>query len=511
MKHFYIFILVLPISLFAQCPPTGGLFTSQAQIDALAIDYPDCTEVGAFVISGDDISDLSGLYQINSCTSFSINNNLILENTIGLNPNIVIRYVEGTGTSFSIQNNAALLSVDGLDNLDNQSGFESDFRIKDNPMLLSVEGVPNSFNALDIFEIENNDSLISLIGLENVDGAGLVTRIIDNDALVDLNGLGAFWGEWVIISDNDSLESLDGSQFGSFDDYLVIENNQSLTDISAIYAGSYLDDSLTIRNNPNLSMCSTENVCFYIQDMGMEGLWFSGVFENNAPGCNSNSEVEYACGINSNDDCGYPGSSEYLENQILLGETITANNEYATTSSYVPNCNDVENRKDVWFAFDSGENTSIDIFLDSGFYCQLWEGYCNYGLSQVVNGCGSEGVFDVVVTPNTAYLIQVWNDDTTDDRGGSSWFDLTVQDGTLSTTESVFQEFRIFPNPTNGLLKLESNLLMDSVKIYNVLGQNVMHLTSNIETVDLSHLKNGMYFVQVEIEGKTSTYKVLKA
>lgn len=501
MKYFYSIFLALPISIFAQCPPTGGVFTSQAQIDAFAIDYPDCTEVNAFVISGEDISDLSGLYQINSCTSFSINNNLILENTLGLNPNIIIRYVEGTGTSFSIQNNTALLSVDGLDNLESQSGFESDYRIKDNPVLLSIEGVPNTFNALNILEITNNNALLSLNGLENMTGAGSLTVISNNDALVDLSGIGSFWGEWVRISDNDNLQSLDGSEFGSFDDYLVIENNLSLTDISAIYAGSYVDDSLTIRNNPNLSLCSTENVCFYIEDNALEGSVLPGVFENNAPGCNSNFEVEFGCGVNSNDDCGYS------QNPLEIGETITANNEFATTSSQTPSCNDLVDRKDVWFFFDSGDYTSIDVFIEDGFYMQLWEGDC-FDIAQVENGCGTQ-LIDIPILPNSPYFLQVWNDDTLT-RGNSSWFDLTVQDGTLSTKDVDLAAVALFPNPISDVLNIKSNNPIDSLNIYNVLGQNVMRTTSNIETINMSHLESGMYFVEVEIDGKISTHKVIK-
>lgn len=510
MKQLLLLIFVLPLTIFAQCPPTGGVFTSQAQIDALAIDYPDCTEVGGFIISGDDITDLGGLYQINSCTSFSISNNLILQNTTGLNPNIVIQYVEGTGTSFVAQNNAALLTIDGLDNLESQSGFESDFIIRDNPVLVSIEGVPSSFNALDILTIINNDALINLNGLDN-HAAGSYTTISDNDSLIDLTGLYEIYGAWVVISDNDNLQSLNGLDFSGFDDYLVIENNQSLTDISAIYAGSYVDDSLTIRNNPNLSMCSTDNVCFYIYDNGIEeGIWFPGVFENNAPGCNSNIEVEYGCGINTNDNCG----NGYQPHDLVLGETITANNEFATTSMQTPGCNDVANRKDVWFAVDAGDLTTIDIFLQAGFYMQLWDTNTDepdcFNLTQVENACGGETLVDIPVTPNNFYFIQVWNDDTTEDRGGSSWFDLTVQDGALSTSESVFQEFKIFPNPTNGMLNLESNLKIDSIKLYNVIGQEVMSIHANIDVIDMSIFEQGMYFVQVEIDGKTSTYKVLK-
>ena len=120
-------------------------------------------------------------------------------------------------------------------------------------------------------------------------------------------------------------------------------------------------------HNPNLSICSTTRVCFYIYDNGIEeGSWLPGIFENNAPGCNSNFEVEHGCGIVTNDDCGY-NNYPFSSGDLLLGETIQANNEYATTSSQAPSCNEVVDRQDVWFRFDSGDLTTVDVIVEAGF------------------------------------------------------------------------------------------------------------------------------------------------
>ncbi len=515
MKHILLFFLILPILGFSQCPP-DGTFTSQAEIDAFATDYPDCTILGvSLIISGDDITDLSGLGQITECTGLGIGGNLVLQNTDGLNANLVLSYVEGgTGNAFGIGNNASLLEITGLENLVNHADFESDFRISDNPMLISVEGVPNTFDSLNIFTISNNDALINLNGLEDY-SAGLFAIISDNDSLIDLTGIGYFYGETVIISNNDNLQSLNGSELGGFDDYLIIENNQNLTDISAIYAGNYVDDGLIIRNNPNLSVCNTDNVCFFLYSNAVEeGIMFPGIFENNAPGCNSNFEVEYGCRIISNDDCGmfnYP-----LSSSLILGETIQATNELATTSEHTPSCNDVANRKDVWFVFDSGESATVDITVQAGFYLQLWDSnnstYPECGnQTQVENACNSEALIDIPVISNNFYFVQVWNDDSAD-RVGSSWFDLTVQDGTLSTQSFQLEDIKIFPNPVNNVLNIQSNVSIDKVEIFDLLGQRIkeLNLGSNTNTVDLSDLNDGMYLIQISINGKESTYKVLK-
>ena len=499
MKHLLLVFFLLPILSFSQCPPTGGIFTSQAEIDAFATNYPNCTEVDSFVISGDDITDLNGLHQIESCTSFSISNNLILQNTNGLNPNIIIQYVEGKGTTFSISNNASLLTINGLENFQSQSGFESSFTITNNPMLLSVDGAPSSFSPLTWLYIENNDALLNLNGLENY-AAAEYTSISDNDSLIDLTGLDEIYGETVHISNNNNLQSLNGLVSSGFDDFLYIEGNQNLTDISAIFAGSYFDDGLIIRNNPNLSICSTDQVCFFIDSNIEEGVMLPGIFENNAPGCNSNFEVENVCGVNSNDNCGY------TINLLTFGEMITANNEFATTSLQTPSCSDVANRKDVWFAFNSGENLTVDVIIDSGYNLQLWEGDC-YDLVPLDNGCSNASLEDVSVSPNTSYYLQAWNDDSTD-RGGSLWFDLLVQDGNLSTPEFKVSEINIYPNPVQNELHIQSSLTIDTIEMYNLLGELV--LESKSKTLDVSNLTTGLYLMKVVSNGREFTSKIVK-
>lgn len=499
MKNLLLLFFALPLINFSQCPPTGGVFTSQAQIDALSIDYPNCTEVEAFSISGDDITDLSGLYQINSCTSFSISNNLILENTMGLNPNIIIRFVEGTGTSFSIHNNAALLTINGLENFDSQSGFESSFTISDNPMLVSLEGLPTEFDALALMSITNNDALVNLNGLGNLNGFEF-TVISDNDNLIDLTGLNELVAESITISDNDSLQSLNGTSYSWFDDYLIIENNQSLTDISGIFVGDWLSIDLIVRNNANLSMCSSENVCYFFNSNIEEFEMLRGVFENNAPGCNSVFEAECGCELNTNDEAGY---TPY---ELNLGETTTANNGFATRSFQTPSCNDSPDRKDVWFGIYLDDDLMINIdVLQTGYFLQLWEGYWFDELTLVENACGDQ-IVDIQLNANTPYYIQVWNNDTT--NSGCSWFDIIFEDSSLSIPESQLDAIKVYPNPVKDVLNIETTSTIEKVEIFSLFGQKLNSVNST--AIDMSTYSSGIYIIKVISDGNETVYKLIK-
>ncbi|MGJ8592152.1 MAG: T9SS type A sorting domain-containing protein [Aquaticitalea sp.] len=507
MKQFLLLIFVLPFLGFGQCP--NGTFNSQAQIDALAIDYPNCTSIsGSLIIEGDDITDLSGLAQIEQCQNLIIRDNPLLQNLNGLNSNIVLYYVEGIGNLFSITNNSSLTSIIGLENLVNNSDFESSLIVDGNPLLISLEGLPINYNPSYVLLITNNDSLTNLVGIGNYSG-GYITEISDNDNLIDLTGLNSASGEgYVRISGNNSLTSFNGLNYLS-GSQIIIENNAVLEDINITNEFTDLYPVVFIRQNPLLSVCNANWVCEFLNSSGVEeNSWFPGTFSNNAPGCNTNFEVEYGCGLVTNDNCGFYDESSYL----VLGETIVANNEFATTSTQVPSCDEVTERLDVWFAFDSGNLTSVDVISEAGYSLQLWEGTEFECGSEILveNACNAMELIDIPVTPNTIYLIQVWSDGTA--RRASGWFEVTVQDSALSVPEVALSDIKIYPNPANDVLNIQSNAKVDKVSIYNMLGQKVLESTYNTNevSVNISSLNKGMYMAIVSSEGRASTYRIVK-
>jgi hypothetical protein len=71
---------------------------------------------------------------------------------------------------------------------------------------------------------------------------------------------------------------------------------------------------------------------------------------------------------------------------------------------------------------------------------------------------------------------------------------------------------RIYPSPTPGVLKIESGeLRIENVFIYDVLGkiQKIEGCKSE-NTIDISHLSAGMYFVKIRTEAGEAVRKVLK-
>ncbi|MGY5355522.1 galactose-binding domain-containing protein [Wenyingzhuangia sp. IMCC45467] len=79
---------------------------------------------------------------------------------------------------------------------------------------------------------------------------------------------------------------------------------------------------------------------------------------------------------------------------------------------------------------------------------------------------------------------------------------------TLSFDNVQDSDFSVSPNPTTGLLNINSNTTIDYVQVYDISGRSLLNTTSN--TVDLSNLNNGIYILKIETNGVVKTKKIIK-
>ena len=195
------------------------------------------------------------------------------------------------------------LSITNNDQLQNLEAFTNvsftavgTFTIKDNESLQSLEGINISESILGDVQIMNNpvlqdlgmlEDVTTIFGELNVSGNNRLTDFAECSSLVTINGP-------LFITDNDSLLNLNGlSNLVSLDENLLaIIGNPVLSDISGIASLSpFFLSNLFIESNPMLAVCDINSICEYL-DFGNDGS-----FLENAPGCNSQLEVETACGL----------------------------------------------------------------------------------------------------------------------------------------------------------------------------------------------------------------------
>ena len=76
-------------------------------------------------------------------------------------------------------------------------------------------------------------------------------------------------------------------------------------------------------------------------------------------------------------------------------------------------------------------------------------------------------------------------------------------------TESNGNSVQVWPNPTNGIVHIEADVI-NKVEVYNLLGQLAL-TAEKVETIDLSHLEKGVYFLIISNNnGAKAVTKVIK-
>ncbi|MCD4725057.1 MAG: T9SS type A sorting domain-containing protein [Bacteroidales bacterium] len=339
LKGIIILIAIIVFStniLQSQCPQ-NIIFSTQAEIDAFPMNYPNCTEIEGIVAIDDgyDVTNLDGLSNIVSIDGIllirncplltkvdglsslsyvgmgiEINGCDILKNLNGL---VNINYYDG----FSIHTCDSLETLHGLENISstptflkisfcqslteltsfpNLSFVEGNVHISHLPSLTNVLGLENLDSIAGAFFFGDNTSLTNVDGLEGLKSIGSDLQIYRNYSMENLLGLMGLQSiAWSLqINKCNSLTSLAGLDSLRYvgSNLLINENNslQTLTGIDNIEAESIMNLSITY--NPQLSTCEVQSVCDYLANPNGDIQIYV-----NAQGCNNSVEVEEACTV----------------------------------------------------------------------------------------------------------------------------------------------------------------------------------------------------------------------
>lgn len=76
---------------------------------------------------------------------------------------------------------------------------------------------------------------------------------------------------------------------------------------------------------------------------------------------------------------------------------------------------------------------------------------------------------------------------------------------------SLDQTISLFPNPTSGLLNVNTKEANTSLEVYNMIGEKIYsnNLVKGNNTIDLSGFSNGSYFVKIFNNNQTTTKKII--
>ena len=172
----YICVSILSILLFyqlellAQCPVSSVVLNTQAEVDAFATDYPNCTELnGSLRIEGADITNLDALSNLEALYGGAlIMGNPILSDLNGLNSIEEI-------TGLALLDNPSLVNFEGLNQLNKISGglqIEINSGLED---FSGLEQLDTITGQLFIYNNNNVNDISALSNLEHIGGNLIIT------------------------------------------------------------------------------------------------------------------------------------------------------------------------------------------------------------------------------------------------------------------------------------------------------------------------------------------------
>ncbi|WP_369995743.1 FG-GAP-like repeat-containing protein [Winogradskyella sp.] len=141
-------------------------------------------------------------------------------------------------------------------------------------------------------------------------------------------------------------------------------------------------------------------------------------------------------------------------------------------------------------------------------YTLCGEGYLSQNSATEVFGLGTASVIDYV---KVNWLSGI--EDVIYNVSANQLLNILEGSATLSIDDDKKEDSLTFsPNPVKNTLTLRAQNTIEKVAIYNVLGQKVLKATPNTidSDLDISHLKDGTYFVKVTIAGTTKSIRVIK-
>jgi hypothetical protein len=161
-------------------------------------------------------------------------------------------------------------------------------------------------------------------------------------------------------------------------------------------------------------------------------------------------------------------------------------------------------------------NVTIEIQADAGSPVTdtgmaVYSGSCG---SLTALGCSDDdgiGAFSMMSitgrTPGETLYVRIW--EYANDAFGT--FKVSAYDAPLGLDVHDAERIAVYPNPVGDVLHISGNKI-DTVSIYNMLGQRVLTQTesSGVNSLDVSHLSAGAYLVKAGSAGREQTFKIVK-
>ncbi len=210
------------------------------------------------------------------------------------------------------------------------------------------------------------------------------------------------------------------------------------------------------------------------------------------------------------------------ENASSYVETYASNVNATDSPNASPTCGGYSGG-DVWFKFTTPTNGNDVAVIHSNtqgdwssFSFAIYSNHtsdtyihCN---TIYVEGNASGPYDERIITglaQGTEYYLRAW-DWGNNDSGVSAFY--LREDSTSGVEDYTSLDFNYYPNPATNLLNVSAKDDITAITLTNMMGQQVITLSPNSQEVKLNiaHLPQGIYMMNVMMDDKSKTVKIIK-
>lgn len=393
-------------------------------------------------------------------------------------------------------------------NLDGLGTFSSENLIAalNQTISASAADIDNDFD-IDVIAVSGAENWV--VWYENLDGIGNFSprKIISSSSIgafsaiaADIDGDGD--NDIVLASDGSGLawhENLDGN--GNFSTTKIIDNIIS-NSRSVVVADMDGDGDLDVVGNGNAP--DSVKIFWYENLDGLGNFGSLRVIRDFA----SYSNVIFVADADGDGDMDVfsasPGDSEVAWYENIDGLGTFGVKEVITNTlldAWTVYADDLDNDGDMDVLA-----TSVETFGGEVVWFENLDGAGSFSTKQTIS--------TEVQSPRSVIAADLDNDGDMDVIGSSqnddkiAWYEnMTI----IGIEENQTDTFKIYPNPTKGLVFISSKTEnVVSVKVFDILGKNVLQQKGNIQQLDISNLQNGMYFLRIATDSGYFVQKIIK-
>jgi hypothetical protein len=491
--------------------------------DNRALYVTDGKSTGTQLLLDDVYTTLSFSNVVDNNNFLTFNGNLCFWAIVGSSTRYQLWYTNGTpqGT-YSLTNFNVDATIKSITEINNKIYFFATFT---NPDAIYVSNLVEN-DATPLFTLSNNQRLSNLVSHGNKlyrIARYEIFEITNNTETLIYSDLNNCIGEHQVINDKlvfnkracstvdplyQSTESFDFNTktTSTISNTIPITNGKSLVSRIKVWNGNLYSHILNLHNKPITGPGSLTDVLFMHKINGSSINNYATLFVD-------------SCDIEFN---GYYESNNKLYFSVLFKPVVqplvfkNIFRIYEVTASGI----------DLFFEFvdiDSKYKISKNNFAIIGnevlFRADTFNSYSEKSNLLIGNGnnyrplfysTNSEIDIDIVqlanLNSNQALLSMTVNND--NDYIGRELYNFDINSSTTGLSESDNLQYFVFPNPSEDYIDLICNAKIDLIEIHNMHGQIV--ITSNQTKINIQNLESGIYFIQVQVNGRNYRTKLLK-